>query len=304
MPTSVAPDCWFVDLHYMDAPNLIAAGVMESEDGLLVVDPGPTTALDTLTEGLAAEGFGWDDVHALLLTHIHLDHAGASGSIVAAAPHVQVYVHRRGALHLENPRRLLKSARRIYGDRMDALWGDVAAVPAANLHALAGGETLQLGRRTIQVAYTPGHAVHHISFLDEATGTAWVGDVAGMRVAGADYVLPVAPPPDIDLDAWTASLETLHAWRPERLFITHCGAFDDVARHLDEAASRLNQFARDVQVSMQSEMPRDAAAEDFHAKEVAAMKNAVPEPMQPPYEHFGRPEESWHGLARYWKTRS
>ena len=176
MPTAIAPDCWYLDLHYMDAPNLIAAGVIESEAGLLIVDPGPTTAYDSLTHTLEEAGFGWDAVHALLLTHIHLDHAGAAGTIVEAAPHVEVYVHRRGALHLDNPRRLLKSARRIYGDRMDELWGDVAPVPESNLNALSGGETLKIGGRAISAkprASTNTKGAPTSSTSTAATTSAW-----------------------------------------------------------------------------------------------------------------------------------
>ena len=301
---AITSDIRYVDLEYLGAPRLIATGVLDTEAGLLLVDPGPTTALDTLRQKLEATGGALSDVHAVLLTHIHLDHAGATGSIVDAHPDVQVYVHERGARHLVNPERLLRSARRIYGDQMDRLWGDFLGIPESNVLALSGGETITPGGRTLDVAYTPGHAVHHVSYRDAAANTAFVGDVAGMRVRGADYVLPVTPPPDIDLDAWHTSLETVRAWQPDRIFLTHFGAFDDVEHHLVAMAERLDAFAQDVRSMLDGGTADQAKAERFQDEQVAAMKEHVPEPLWAPYEQFGQPRESWHGLARYWRKQS
>ena len=300
---TIAPDSGYIDLEYQGMPRLIATGVLESSDGLLLVDPGPETAFDTLIRALEREEASLDDVQALLLTHIHLDHAGATGRVVQERPAVHVYVHERGARHLINPRRLLRSARRIYGDAMDRLWGDVLPVPESNVTPLAGGETITSGGRALDVAYTPGHAAHHVSYRDVATGTAFVGDVAGMRVDGAEYVLPVTPPPDIDLDAWHASIDTLRAWEPDRLFLTHFGAFADVERHLDAMARRLDVFAEEVEAMLGTGADAEAQADRFHERHVAAMRECVPEPLWAPYEQFGRPRESWHGLARYWRQR-
>ena len=168
-------------------------------------------------------------MRALLLTHIHLDHAGATGVLVRENPELKVYVHERGAPHLVDPSRLLASATRLYGDRMEMLWGEVTAVPAANVVALTGGERIDVVGRPFDVAYTPGHAVHHVSYLDPATGTAYVGDTAGIRVNSLPFALPPAPPPDIDLEAWKESLARIRAWAPERLFVTHFGPLDDVS---------------------------------------------------------------------------
>jgi glyoxylase-like metal-dependent hydrolase (beta-lactamase superfamily II) len=298
----IAPDVGYLDLHFQGVPRLIATAVVETEGGVLLVDPGPTTALDALRDGLLGRGCSLDDVRALLLTHIHLDHAGATGRIVEAHPDVHVYVHERGAPHLADPTKLLRSARRIYGDRLDTLWGDFLAVPEENITALAGGETIAPGGRTMDVAYTPGHASHHVSYLDASTGTAFAGDVAGMRVQGADYVLPVAPPPDIDVAAWHASTAALRDWNPDRLMVTHFSAFDDVARHLDALDERLDAMAAAVRATLsEQEADDDARAARFHTDQVEAMKAHVPEPLWAPYEQFGQPRESWYGLARYWQ---
>jgi glyoxylase-like metal-dependent hydrolase (beta-lactamase superfamily II) len=300
---TITADLGYLDLHFQGAPRLIATAVIEAPDGLLLVDPGPTTALDALRDGLRVIGHSLGDVHALLLTHIHLDHAGAVGRTVQAHPDVHVFVHERGARHLANPRRLLRSARRIYGDRLDTLWGDFLAVPEANITALAGGESITPGGRAVQVAHTPGHASHHVSYLDEPTGTAFAGDVAGMRVDGADYVLPVAPPPDIDVTAWHASIDALRDWDPAQLMVTHFGAFDDVARHLDALDARLDAMANAVRATLREDADDEARAERFHAEQVDVMKTHVPEPLWAPYEQFGQPLESWYGLARYWRKQ-
>jgi glyoxylase-like metal-dependent hydrolase (beta-lactamase superfamily II) len=276
---------------------------METGAGLVLVDPGPTTALETLTEKLLGAGYAWDDVHAVLLTHIHLDHAGATGTIVGEAPGVRVYVHERGAPHMRRPERLLRSARRIYGDDMDRLWGDFEPVPEDNVVALSGGETLDLGGRTVDVAYTPGHAQHHVSYLDATSGTAFIGDVGGMRVAGCDYVVPVMPPPDVDLSGWSESLDQILEWDPDRVFLTHFGPHDDVERHVTVMAERLDAFAETVRHTLDdaNHHSDDDLAARFAETENARMRSATPEAFWTAYERFGQPRDTWYGLARYWR---
>ena len=300
MPT-IAEKTWFVDVEYKGYPRLIACGVLETDAGLLLVDPGPTVSLATLEAGLAAQGTSFADVHGLLLTHIHLDHAGATGVIVDKYPHVQVYVHRRGARHMINPERLLASAHRIYGDQMDVLWGAFLPTPEANVHVLEGGEVLTIGGRALDVAYTPGHAIHHVSFLDRATGTAFVGDTAGMRVTGVNYIVPVTPPPDIHLETWHSSLDLLRAWAPDRLFVTHFGPADDTAWHLDEMARRLDDWAEQVRESLHDARDDAARARAFHDVEMAVLRAVLGGAERASYEQMGQPEPSWYGLARYWR---
>ena len=198
------------DLMHLGRPHVIGAWRV----GEVIVDPGPASCLPALLDAL-------DGVapRAVALTHIHLDHAGATGSLVARFPDMEVWVHERGAPHMADPSRLLASASRLYGDAMERLWGEVLPVPAERITALSGGEVLREGLR---VAYTPGHASHHVSYLHEASGFAFAGDVAGVRI-GSGPTLGPTPPPDIDLGAWRDSLELLAGWSPQALAITHFG---------------------------------------------------------------------------------
>ena len=180
-----------------------------------------------------------------MLTHIHLDHAAATGALVRRWPDLEVYVHERGARHLIDPSKLLASAERLYGDQMEYLWGEIVPVPEANVKPLAGGEDV-LGMR---VAYTPGHASHHVCYLHEESGTAFVGDVAAVRIPGVDLVVPPTPPPDIDVETWLESIDLVESWRPERLAVTHFGAIEEPIEHLELVRRRLREeadLARDL----------------------------------------------------------
>ena len=204
-----------IELHHLGRERVIGCWQV----GDILIDPGPSSCLPSLLEAL-----GDERPRALLLTHIHLDHAGASGSLVRRWPDLEVYVHERGAPHMVDPARLLESARRLYGDDMDRLWGEFIAVPEGQIRILTGGESLIDG--AFEVAYTPGHASHHVSYLHD--GTAFVGDVGGVRITTDTITIPPTPPPDIDVEAWLASIELIRRWAPERLAMTHFGASEDV----------------------------------------------------------------------------
>ncbi len=302
-PSIVADGVWYIDLLFQDAPSLIAAAVLETDAGLVLIDPGPAATLGRLQQGLQARGFSLDDVHALLLTHIHLDHAGATGTLVRQQPGMPVYVHRRGALHLENPRWLLRGAAQVYGAQMDALWGECLPVPAANLHVVRDGEVLNLGGRVIEVAYTPGHAVHHVSYLDQATGVALVGDTCGMCISGTGVVIPMAPPPDVNLAAWFASLDALCRWEPQQLFLTHFGPVVDGAAHMERMRHALHAWSDAVQHALQDERTDAERAAAFHAAKVQELKQRLPPTWIPAYDQFGQPELSWYGIARYLRKK-
>jgi glyoxylase-like metal-dependent hydrolase (beta-lactamase superfamily II) len=271
-----------IDVMHLGRPQVIGAWLV----GPVVIDPGPTSCLDTLLEGL-----GGERPRALLLTHIHLDHAGATGSLVQRWPDLQVYVHERGARHMISPERLLDSARQLYGADMDRLWGEMVPVPEENIHVLRGGETLCGGQ--FEVAYTPGHASHHVSFLHE--GTAFVGDVGGVRIAGSRLTIPPSPPPDIDVEAWHASIERIIAWKPRRLVMTHFGVGEDVDGQLAELSERLDDWAaraREQDLETFVAGVRDEIAQHVDAETALAYDQAAP------------PEQLYAGLERYWRKRA
>ncbi|MBS1676931.1 MAG: MBL fold metallo-hydrolase [Actinobacteria bacterium] len=271
-----------IDVEHLGNPNIIGCWEV---DGMLV-DPGPESSLRTLLEKL-------DDrrPEAILLTHIHLDHAAATGALVARWPELPVYVHERGAPHLVDPSRLVRSATMIYGDRMDELWGEILPVPEANVTTLAGGETVG----GMRVAYTPGHASHHVSYLHEETGTAFVGDVAACRIPPATMVVPPTPPPDIDLELWEGSIAVIEGWGPERLAIAHFGLVDDPPAHLAELRRRLREeFERSGRMD-QAAYEADIGqrlVEGFGPELAAALSQAVPIPHQ------------WLGWDRYRRKKA
>jgi glyoxylase-like metal-dependent hydrolase (beta-lactamase superfamily II) len=239
----------FADGQFRGMPGVIATGVLEGPSGFALVDPGPTSDLAALEADLATGGLSLDDVEALLLTHIHLDHAGAAGTIVRRQPRCRVFVHERGARHMASPEKLIASATLIYGDQMDALWGEFAAVPQDRLHVLRGGEHLQVSGHDLDVAYTPGHAQHHVSYFHRGSRIAFVGDTGGCRTTAMESVMPPTPPPDIDVPQWHASVARILEWQPAALFLTHFGPVTTVAAHLTELTRRLElmqQLARQL----------------------------------------------------------
>jgi glyoxylase-like metal-dependent hydrolase (beta-lactamase superfamily II) len=266
-----------IDVMHLGRPHVICA----FEDEGLVIDPGPESCLDTLLEGLEAEP------RALLLTHVHLDHAGAAGALVRRDPSLTVYVHERGAPHLTDPSKLLASAARLYGDDMERLWGEVAPIPHERIQVLRGGETVE-GMRVIA---TPGHASHHVTYVSESTGEAFVGDVAGVRVPGSEYTIPPTPPPDIDVEAWLASLAAVAEHDPAALCLTHFGRFRDVPEQLDRVRERLRARA---------DRARDDTAEGFAAWSEAETRAAVDEPTAAALLQAAPPEQLGLGLRRYW----
>ena len=274
-----------IDVLHLGRDRVICAYELDG----LVVDPGPSTALDALISGL-----GDTEPRALLLTHIHLDHAGASGMLCRRFPDLTVYVHERGAPHLIDPERLLRSAHQLYGDDMERLWGEVAPVPERNVRALSGGETIEGG---IRVEYTPGHASHHVAYLSETTGEAFVGDLAGVRIPPSDHVLPPTPPPDIDLEAWERSLHVLDGWGPEELCLTHFGRALDA----DGQLARLREG-----LAREGERARAHGREAFVAAvedEVLAASDADTE-LAARYLQAAPADQLYLGLERYWRKRA
>ncbi len=256
--------------------------LVETPEGPALLDCGPSSTLPRLREGLREHGLELTDVRDLLLSHIHLDHAGAAGSIVREHPQLTIWVSEVGAPHLADPSRLEASARRLYGESFDTLWGELAPVPKQNI-GIASGDVL--GWETFP---TPGHASHHVCYLRE--GTLFAGDACGVRVQPSEYVLPVAPPPDIDVEAWHASIDEIERRDPDRLAPTHFGVATDVAQHLERLRSELDRWAGLV--------GRGADLEQFVAE---ARPAAGPEATL--YDAIAPYDQSWQGLRRYWSKR-
>ena len=300
----LAPGVSYVDLNFRHTPGVIATGVLIDAAGVVIVDPGPTSCLETLTRALAAEGVAIADVRFLLLTHIHLDHAGATGTLVQQNPNIDVYVHTRGAPHLTDPSKLLDSAGRLYGSQMGSLWGAVLPVPAERVRVLSGGERLSVGSRVFDVEYTPGHASHHVSYFDRADGMAWVGDTAGVRLGPSQCVMPPTPPPDIDLELWDESLGRIRARAPRRLFLTHFGPVDAVPEHLDDLAIGLREVAEMVRRSLEVGGGEDEQFAAFRQEVGRYIRRRMSDHDATAYETAAPLLFNWQGLARYWRKRS
>jgi glyoxylase-like metal-dependent hydrolase (beta-lactamase superfamily II) len=295
----------YVDLNFLGRAEIIATAILGDASGIALVDPGPSTTLDGLITRLAAQGIGIRDVRRILLTHIHLDHAGATGSLLRANPDIEVFVHERGARHLIDPAKLVASASRLYGDDMQRLWGEVAPVPAAQVRALAGGERIVAGGRELEVAPTPGHASHHVSFFDPSSGVAFVGDTAGIRRGSGTYILPPTPPPDIDLEAWRQSADRILAWQPDTLFLTHFGPHRGARLHFQELFVRLDHWSGLVRRLLADSTLDDVQRERRFVEEASTdIRRTIGEAEADQYSRAGRLDYSWQGLARYWRGKN
>jgi glyoxylase-like metal-dependent hydrolase (beta-lactamase superfamily II) len=293
-----------LDLHWIGHSRSIASMLLRSGSTNLLIDPGPSVCIPTLRRQLASAGLTISDVQFLLLTHIHLDHAAATGALLLENPNLQVFVHERGAPHMVDPQSLWKSAHRLYGEKMDTLFGEFLPVPEANLQILNGGETLSLGGIYLDVAYTPGHASHHISYFEHSTRTAFVGDTVGICIEGFPFVLPAAPPPDIDLELWNKSLDWIGELEPKRLFLTHFGFSNQPAVHIANYRSRLGQWSDLVAKILSSGREEPLAMEEF-VREVSKEAAACLTPEEAKHLLFnGHLPLSWVGLARYHRKRA
>jgi glyoxylase-like metal-dependent hydrolase (beta-lactamase superfamily II) len=278
-----------VDLEFMGEPGVIAALLVDLGDGFGLVDCGPASTFETLAAGIRELGLELADLRHLLLTHIHLDHAGAAALLVRESPHLRVHVSEVGAPHVVDPTRLERSARRLYGEALDALFGPVVPVPAENVSIL--------GSRVagMECFPTPGHAAHHVCFMDDSSGLLFAGDALGLRLGGSRYVLPTTPPPEVDLETWHRSLDEIEQRAPERLALPHFGLVPDPEAHLRTFRRRLMLWTERVR--------RGAGLDDFVEQARGELASEEPGGLAR-YELAGGINASYLGLKRYWDKQA
>ena len=294
----------YVDLEFQGNPGIIATGILHGSQGVALVDPGPSTTLPVLTKALTDRGFAPADVRTILLTHIHLDHAGATGSLIEACPYAEVFVHERGAPHMADPSKLIASATRLYGDDMDRLWGEIRPVPESRLREISEAGRFDIVGHEVDVVGTPGHASHHVSYFLPANRLAFVGDTAGMCRPSGRLVVPPTPPPDIDLEAWRRSTDRILAWEPETLFLTHFGPQPAPRVHVQQLWKRIEDWSRKVRTSLDEPGTDDEKARRFSETVMADLTRAANRTEAESYERAGRFDYSWAGLARYWRKKA
>jgi glyoxylase-like metal-dependent hydrolase (beta-lactamase superfamily II) len=298
------PDLWLLDLDFQGMAGVVAAYLLAGPHGHTLVETGPGSTLAALERAVSSAGVRLDDVTQLVVTHIHLDHAGAAGALLRRLPHATLFVHPVGAPHMIDPSKLIASATRIYRDRMDALWGAFEPCPADRVVALDDGTALACGRRTLVALHTPGHASHHIAFHDAEHRTVFTGDVGGVRLDAATYVRPPTPPPDIDVEAWHASVSRIREAQPRTLDLTHFGRFADPARHLDELLRRLDDWTAWI-----ARRQREGAAPDVlvrelkDASDIELLRESGDPGLAEAYELATPTGMTVDGLVRYLKKR-
>jgi glyoxylase-like metal-dependent hydrolase (beta-lactamase superfamily II) len=308
-----------IDVEYLGNPRAIASCLLESNGEMALVDPGPSVSLPMLRRKLQQCGLAIADLTALFLTHIHLDHAGATGTLIRENPRLRVYVHEFGARHMMDPSKLLASAGRLYNPGMEQRFGEFLALPPENLVALKGGEEIALGSRRFEVLYTPGHAGHHVTYFEPVAGYAFVGDTAGIRIEGIPFVVPVTPPPDIDIPGWHRSMDLILSRGPARLFLTHFGWSENPTEHFGELRERLEKWAaqvREIMMAFRGDTPGgdnapgpvgagssdDAWAKDAFSQWAAReIHSGMAPELAAHYASAAGLDLSWLGLARYWR---
>lgn len=297
-------DLWLLDLDFQATPGVIAAFLLTSPDGHTLLETGPGSTLAALERGVAAAGARLDDVTQLAVTHIHLDHAGAAGTLLRRLPDARLLVHPAGAPHMIDPSKLLASATRIYGDAMDRLWGAFESCPPDRVITVDDDTDVRCGDRTLRAIHTPGHASHHIAWADLERRTAFTGDVAGVRLGGASSVRPPTPPPDIDIDAWHRSADRLRGLGLRALDLTHFGRVSGAANHLDTLVRTLDEWVAWMTERLRrGEAPATIAEELIRKGEMDVIRTGGSADDAAAYELATPSRMSVDGMARYIKRR-
>jgi len=237
--TQLSPAAWQISHPFLGENEIIGSYLLAGRNELAVIDPGPGSMVESLLESIREAGFDPQEVTHILATHVHLDHAGSTGTLVRQLPRAQVYVHSKGAPHLLDTTRVVASASRIFGERTKLLWGEIESTPQERLSIIDGGDILNIAGRRLEVHYTPGHAVHHVIFFDAHSGELFAGDVAGVKLQDVDYVRPPTPPPDLDLETWSDSINLVKSLRPDVLYIGHFGAIKNIPEQFEHLREKL-----------------------------------------------------------------
>lgn len=289
-----------LDLHFRQQKQAIAAFLVETSVGPVLIETGPHSTYHNLEVELKKYGYKTTDVKHVFITHIHLDHAGAAW--VFAKHGATIYLHPLGVPHLQDPEKLMTSARRIYLDEMDSLWGDMQAISANQLRAMNNLEKVTIGGMGFRALHTPGHAIHHVAW--EVKGVAFTGDVAGVRIGNNGPAMPPCPPPDINIEDWRASLAFLRNRRFKSLYLTHFGEVTNPKAHLIELEGRLQNWANWIKPFWETSTPMGEVVPQFKAYvEQQLAQAALSESERISYELANPADMSVAGLYRYWTKR-
>ena len=300
----IEPGVFLLDHHFRGSPGVIASYLIADGDALTLIETGPASTLDTLLAGIRQAGFDPRQIERVIVTHIHLDHAGGAGALLRLLPRAQFYVHPVGAPHMIDPARLMASATRIYGDLMVPLWGEMLPVPEARVRILGDRDKVMTGGRTLVAYDTPGHANHHLALHDPDTGSVFTGDVAGVRLQGTRHVRPPTPPPEFAPDAWQRSIATIRSLAPARLYLTHFGAHDDPLWHLDEILARTWFWAGWIGSRLAQGSDPESITEALRQVEDTAIAMQRDRSLARRYEEAGNYRMSVDGIARWWRKRT
>jgi glyoxylase-like metal-dependent hydrolase (beta-lactamase superfamily II) len=295
-------DLFLIDTHYNETPQAIGVFLLTGDRPALI-ETGPAARVETLLDGIRAAGLRPEDLRAVAVTHIHLDHASAAGDLVHRFPHLEVYVHPVGAPHLIDPSRLLASAGRLYGEHLGPLFGDVRPVPAERIHTLQDGERADLGSRRLAAFDTPGHAGHHLVFFDEDSGDLFTGDAAGVALPGTRYVRPPTPPPELDIPVWEATIKRLRSLRPRRLLLTHFGPHLWADELLAQLRGRLRASAHLVKQALDAGLDDEAIARRLQETQLEEIAGVAGSGQANRLEVIMSARLSALGLIRYHKKR-
>ena len=295
---------WQISLPFMGEEEIIGSYLLVGGNELAIIDPGPGSMIEPLLAAIKEAGFDPQDVTHLLATHVHLDHAGSVGSLVRRMPNAKVYAHSKGAPHLLDTTKVVASATRIYGDRMQQLWGEIESTPADRLQTIDDGDVLNVAGRRLEVHYTPGHAVHHVIFFDVHSGSLFAGDTAGVRLQGVDYVRPPTPPPDIDIEAWSDSMNTIKKLHPDVLYLGHFGATRNATQHLERLHEQLVSWGDIVRGAMHNGKDEQEILALLIAQTEPELQRVTDDPNAiKRYEIATNYAMTVQGYMRYWRKK-